>query len=248
MKGIEVFKEYFREYKDQYVLIGGGACDLIFDDVGADFRATKDLDLVLIVEALTPEFGKRFWQFIHDGGYKNRAKSDKKPQFYRFDKPQRADFPFMLELFTRTGAVFNDIDYGCVPIHLGEDISSLSAILMDDDYYSLLLQGKTMIADVVILSHIYLIPFKAKAWLDLSQRKASGVNIPERDIKKHKNDIVRLAAILTGNDRCRLSAGIKEDMRLFIARFKEEPIDPKSLHIPGLESQDIVEVLQTVYL
>ena len=29
------------------VLIGGAACDLLFGEAGQDFRATKDLDLVL---------------------------------------------------------------------------------------------------------------------------------------------------------------------------------------------------------
>lgn len=248
IKGIEIFKEYFRDYKEQYVLIGGGACDVIFEDIGADFRATKDLDLVLIVEALTPEFGKRFWDFIRDGGYKNKVKSDGKPQFYRFDKPQQSSFPFMIELFTRTDAVFDDSDHGCVPIHLGEEISSLSAILMNDDYYKLLLQGKTIVADVVILSHIFLIPFKAKAWLDLSEKKASGFSVSERDIKKHKNDIARLSTILTGNERCNLPEAVKADMRQFIAQYETDPVEPKSLNIPGLASSDIIEVLQKVYL
>ncbi len=50
VRGIDVFRRYFHNFIDQYVLIGGSACDLLFDDAGVDFRATKDLDLVLIVE------------------------------------------------------------------------------------------------------------------------------------------------------------------------------------------------------
>ena len=75
VKGIERFREYFRDFTDQYVLIGGAACDISFESNNADFRATRDLDVVLIVEALTREFGQRFWEFIRDGGYQNRAKS-----------------------------------------------------------------------------------------------------------------------------------------------------------------------------
>ena len=89
VKGIDIFREYFRDFKDQYVLIGGSACDLLFTEVGVDFRATKDLDLVLIVEALTPEFGRRFWDFIQTGGYRNRSRSNGIPQYYRFDKPTK---------------------------------------------------------------------------------------------------------------------------------------------------------------
>ena len=59
VKGINRFKEYFRDFTDQYVLIGGAACDISFESNNVDFRATKDLDVVLIVEALTREFGQR---------------------------------------------------------------------------------------------------------------------------------------------------------------------------------------------
>ena len=102
VKGIDVFQEYFKEYADQYVLIGGTACSISFEEQDISFRATKDLDMVLIIEALTPAFGERFWQFIRDGGYQNRARSNGKPQFFRFDKPYDPHFPKMIELFSRT--------------------------------------------------------------------------------------------------------------------------------------------------
>ena len=75
MRGIDKFKERFAGHDGEYVLIGGGACDLLFGEAGQDFRATKDLDLVLLVEALTPEFGQVFWDFVKEGGYENRTKS-----------------------------------------------------------------------------------------------------------------------------------------------------------------------------
>lgn len=75
VSGIDKFKDFFADYKEQYVLIGGAACDIILEDSEGEFRATRDLDLVLIVEALTPEFGKAFWQFIVAGGYRNKSKS-----------------------------------------------------------------------------------------------------------------------------------------------------------------------------
>ena len=67
VKGLEIFKEFFRDFQDQYVLIGGAACDIVFQEADLPFRATKDLDMVLIVEALTPEFGRRFWGFVEAG-------------------------------------------------------------------------------------------------------------------------------------------------------------------------------------
>ena len=62
--GFDSFQEWFYGYEDQYVIIGGTACDLLMSDEGLDFRATKDVDVVLIVEAITPAFGKRFWEYI----------------------------------------------------------------------------------------------------------------------------------------------------------------------------------------
>lgn len=40
--GLDKFKEAFTEYKEQYVLIGGTACDLIMKEYDSSFRATKD--------------------------------------------------------------------------------------------------------------------------------------------------------------------------------------------------------------
>ena len=59
VKGIDTFREYFRDFTDQYVLIGGAACDISFGNNNVDFRATRDLDVVLIVEALTRAFGEQ---------------------------------------------------------------------------------------------------------------------------------------------------------------------------------------------
>ena len=63
--GLKFFEEVFKEYQDQYVLIGGSATQLAMEDAGQQFsRTTKDLDIVVIVDALTMEFIERFWQFI----------------------------------------------------------------------------------------------------------------------------------------------------------------------------------------
>ena len=64
----------------------------------------------------------------------------------------------------------------------------------------MLLNGKQDVDGVILLSPQYLIPFKAKACLDLSERKAKGEPVDSADIKKYKNDIMRLtAAFLAGN-------------------------------------------------
>lgn len=47
--GIKSFKEWFKGNEEQYTIIGGTACDILMTEDGLDFRATKDIDLVLIV-------------------------------------------------------------------------------------------------------------------------------------------------------------------------------------------------------
>lgn len=69
VNGLQIFQETFEAFSDQYILIGGTACDLLLDDAGLPFRATRDLDIVLCIEALEEDFVRRFWQFVGAGGY-----------------------------------------------------------------------------------------------------------------------------------------------------------------------------------
>ncbi|MCD8300934.1 MAG: hypothetical protein LUC41_07180, partial [Clostridiales bacterium] len=195
VKGLERFSTFFSEYTNQYVLIGGAACDILFYANDVSFRATRDLDIVLIVEALTTEFGQRLWDFIRMGKYTNRAKSNGNPQFYRFDKPQEPDYPAMIELFSRSAWVLTN-DSALTPVHIDDAVSSLSAILLDEAYYETLLKGRDLIDGVSVLRPAWLVPFKAKAWLDLTKKKEQGIHVDSKDIKKHRNDILRIVSEL----------------------------------------------------
>ena len=99
--GIDSFKEWFEGFEGQYVIIGGTACDILMTEEGMDFRATKDIDLVLIVEAISADFGRTFWEYVKAAGYHHCNKSSGVPQFYRFSHPVSKQFPAMVELFTR---------------------------------------------------------------------------------------------------------------------------------------------------
>ena len=246
VKGIERFREYFRDFTDQYVLIGGAACDISFESNNAYFRATRDLDVVLIVEALTREFGQRFWNFIRDGGYQNRAKSSGTPQFYRFDKPLQESFPSMIELFARTDYILES-DGELTPIHIDDSVSSLSAILLNDTYYQALLQGRDVIDGFSVLQHSYLIPFKAKAWLDLKARSQRGEHVDSRDMKKHRNDIIRLAGELV-LERCDLPDEVRDDMEKFISVMDITDQKIKNLKLRGVRAEDIKQLLADTYL
>ena len=246
VKGIDRFRDYFRGFTDQYVLIGGAACDISFENNNADFRATRDLDIVLIVEALTREFGQRFWEFIRDGGYQNRAKSSGAPQFYRFDKPTQEGFPLMIKLFARTAYILKG-DAELTPIHIDDSVSSLSTILLNDSYYQALLMGRDVVDDFSILRHSWLIPFKAKAWLDLNERNRRGEHVDSRDLKKHRNDIIRMTAELV-LERCELPDEVKSDMASFIEEMNVSDQDIKNLKLRGVKADDIRRLLTDTYL
>ena len=68
--GLDKFREAFIEYADNYVIIGGTACYIVLRDTDMPPRATSDIDMIVVVENMTPEFATAFWQFIHNGKYK----------------------------------------------------------------------------------------------------------------------------------------------------------------------------------
>ena len=218
----------------------------MFEDAGRNFRATKDLDIVLIVEALSEEFARRFWQFIREGGYKINRRSDGIPRFYRFEKPENREYPAMLELFTRRAVDWIDQEATLEPLPLGEDLSSLSAIILNESYYQMVRQGKDRIGGVTVLGAECLIPLKAKAWQDLSQAKSER-HIDKRDINKHKNDIVRLTTLLSVGSRFALPEEVKNDMDRFLAEYIENPVQPRELGLKGVTSDQIVSRLREVY-
>ena len=66
--GLDKFANHFEAFTENYVLIGGTACDLAMQLVGQSFRATKDLDIVLFLDQRRDEYVSRFWEFVRDGG------------------------------------------------------------------------------------------------------------------------------------------------------------------------------------
>lgn len=243
--GIDRFREWFRGYEEQYAIIGGTACDLLMSEDGMDFRATKDIDLVLIVEAITPDFGKQFWQFVKDAGYEHRNKSTGLPQFYRFSHPTAGGYPFMIELFSRRAEAINLPDDAVLtPLPMEDDVSSLSAILLDDDYYELVRSGTVMVDGVNVLDAAYLIPFKAKAWLDLTQKKAAGQSVDSKNIRKHKNDVFRLSALLTQQSNVVVTETVLADLRAFLTAMQEETVDLKQLGVIRDKATIIADIIR----
>ena len=246
--GIDKFREHFAAHEGQYAIIGGTACDLLFDAAGLDFRATRDIDMVLCVEVVDAEFGRAFHAFLDAGGYQARERSDGRREFYRFHRPTDPHFPFMIELFARRPMDLDppeDAIYARIPVD--QDIVSLSAILLDDSYFEALQAAKRQVDGVTIIDETLLIPFKARAVLDLTARSEADGNVNRKDIRKHRNDVFRLAQLLPEDAQVALPASVRRDLRAFIdLAHADQTLDPSSFDVP-FTRDEAADLLRTVY-
>jgi molybdate-binding protein len=197
VRGLNVFKQYFEQHPNSYVIIGGTACDIIIDEAGFVPRTTKDIDIILVVEALSSDFVKQFWQFIHDGNYRQREKSNNQREYDRFIQPQNSDFPQQIELFSRTpDMIVLEADAHLAPIPVDDDLSSLSAILLNEDYYNYMIQHSQVEGGLHHANIEALICLKAKAYLEIKERIEMGSKEDAKQLKKHKADVFRLTVLL----------------------------------------------------
>lgn len=251
VRGLERFRQRFGAFAEQYVLIGGGAATLAMRAAGLGFRATKDLDIVLHVEALTAEFVAEFWHFVREAGYASlEAGGAARPKFYRFAQPADPRYPAMLELFARAPVGLElPSSVNVTRIALQEDVSSLSAILMDVDYYRFVMSGRQVLEGVPCIGHDRLIPLKALAWLELSERRAAGAAVDARDVRKHLNDVLRLTQLLAPADRIEVPGRIAQDLQRFIAEVSAAgDVRVADLGLGALSLDELLERVRKAYL
>ena len=229
VNGIDIFREHFDNYKDQYTVIGGFACDLLMSDAGLDFRQTVDIDMVII-------------------GYHTRQRSTGQPEFYRFIDPANPSYPKMIELFSRPqNHVELQADTHLIPLHIDDEVSSLSAILLNDDYYHFLLDGRTVTDGISILDAEHIIPLKMKAWLDLKSKKAQGFHVNSRDIRKHRLDVFRLFPLIREDLRISVPSSVGEDIQNFIAQIRETDIRLTDIGI-SRSKDSILDIYNNMYI
>ena len=222
IKGLDKFQAHFKESRDCFVLIGGVACHEWLASQSLSFRATKDIDLVLVAEALDRSFVQRLWAFIDAAGYETREKGGDR-ELYRFSKPKDETYPTMIEIFSRKpGAIELSEGQQLVPIIVDEGSASLSAILLDDGYYSLIMNQRTQDTDLPRVTPAALILLKARAWIDLNKREKEGQQVDAKDIAKHRADVFRMAATLPGEVGPKIPEAILADLRVFIEAFPVE--------------------------
>ena len=244
VNGLSLFAKEFIDFADDYIVIGGTACYLELRGAGFDFRATKDVDMVITTEKISHEFGKRFWEFIENGGYEVYSKNGEK-KFFRFLEPKNPAYPAMIELFTRRGDILPP-NKKYKALFVDDELSSLSAILLDDDYYAFLKSGREIVDGISVLKPTHLIAFKIKAYLDLSEKKSKGENVDEKNIKKHKNDVFRLSRLLTGEEGVVADYKILGNVERFFAAIAEEDIDMKQFGVQAAK-EEVIDIIKGAF-
>ena len=253
VRGLEFFARFFAGFEDRYVLIGGAACDLWLSKAEFRARATKDLDLVLVIEAVDAPFVARFWEFIREGGYARGEVEAGSHKNYRFSRPSDDGFPFMLELFSRRPDLLSGGAPGSIiPVPVETSLSRLSAILLDEEAYRFVLRARQAESGLMVLGPSALIPLKAAAFIDLREQKSRGATVDTDDIAKHRNDTLRLALLLRPDERIRLPRSFELALRELLSDVDAYKPDwqalRKSLGMAGnLDGDRLLSLIRSVY-
>lgn len=254
--GIAGFREFFRDFADSYVVIGGSACSEWFAEEGIAFRETRDIDMVLILEAKSVAFFSRIWDYVQAGGYELLERADGKGKsLYRFLHPKTPGYPQMIELLTGLPDVPVPAWVKIVHLEPGEEGSSLSAILLQDAYYEMLVNHRSVSANgLPLVSKAALLLLKMKAYLNLLQEREEGRFVKTSDLKKHRNDVFQLAYVLEGLFGEELDSSIRGDLERFLSLFPASNPDWEGINaalrharFPERSSDIIVSGIRTYF-
>ena len=245
--GIETFRKYFGDHLDRYVIIGGTACNMIYAQYGAQERATQDIDMVIVAEAFDREFYELFCRFVKDGGYRHRKKVEGY-QLYRFEKPDTDGFPPKIELLSKRPEYLEGIESTLGRFTAIDTSGSLSAIMLDDDYYDLLArEGIEIIDGLPVLAHRFLPAFKIHAWMNLSADKALGKSIHSDEINKHRRDVLRLCALFAPETRIELPEPIAAEVSEFLDVRPWDDNMMRNLRLP-MTADEMADHIRRIYL
>ena len=254
--GLDKFREAFIEYVDNYVIIGGTACDIVLRDTDMTPRATSDIDMIVVVENMTPEFATAFWQFIRNGKYKP-TKRDRETDgqtvytLYRFEEAE-AGYPVKIELLSRHSDILGEPSgFVIEPIPVGEEVSSLSAIIMDDDYYNFTIKNSFVDNGLKVASPLALIVLKIKAYLNLLAEKEQGHHVNTKHIKKHRSDVLKLVATTALGDPTPVTEEIMDSVTDFIAKIRAMLPSQGLEAALGRSSEDIasyIDILEEMFV
>ncbi|MFS7244094.1 hypothetical protein AB6880_00065 [Rahnella inusitata] len=209
MIGLEFLSEYMKDYQNEYILIGGNACALNFNNEGAEFRATVDLDIVLIIESTEDDFFRHLINYLVENDYVGKKFNGPNGEMtggsaYRFTLPEEKtgnEHPTQIELFSKKPDYFdpekvkNDRLH-ITPIETAMGISNFSAILLDDELYEFIQKSKTTIQGISTVGLECLFGLKSIAWHSNQRLFDENKDIDPKNIFKHPNDMVQIVSII----------------------------------------------------
>ena len=207
---------------DHYVVVGGFATIMLLDkELEGHGRATFDIDLVLLT-INSVEISQRIKQYIKEGKYKVQIGEKNQYKYYRFVEPEEENFAKEIELFASNE---NDLELEdsqrIIPIDQEEGLYSLSAIMLDPEYFKMIKNNVDKSGRAPCTNTQATMMLKMSAFYDLKAKN-------DKKWKKHRRDILKLALILTGDEKIDLTGRMKEDFEVFIKHLDEE-LDQKTI-------------------
>ncbi len=138
-----------------------------------------------------------------------------------FDSPKEG-YPAQIELLSRHADILGTpTGYHLEPLPY-DGVSSLSAIMLDDDLYDITVSESRVEQGVRIATPLSLICLKTKAFRNLMQDKSEGKHVNSDDLKKHKSDVLKLVATTVDVDPIAISQSMMETIEWYIAQLTTE--------------------------
>lgn len=253
--GIEKFREKLGAYSESYIIIGGTACDLILSRLQYEPRATVDIDMIVVVENLTEDFLRSFWEFVREGGYhpgvRVNERGERKYAFYRFDEPTAAGYPAQIELLSRHSELLGaPRDVVVVePIPDDTELSSLSAIIMNDEVYAFTKAHSRMEAGVRVADSAALVVLKASAYMNLMRDKQEGRHVNEKDLRKHRTDVARLLFAETWDEPVVVPEEIGATLEAFVDEVRTRSLQSiaDALRVPVEVANELIGGMRGIF-
>lgn len=250
VNGFDRFIEYFKDYLDQFVIIGGYACTLHYFEKGVQFRQTHDIDIVLIMENMSLKFYEKFWNYLMEGAYVSESQTSIDHHYYRFETTKDKEYPKVIELLSRKSFELDkQLSNHITPIHIDEKIRSLSAIVLDDDYYHLIQMNRVVIKEISVLSLEFIVILKINAYLDLSELKKQGVDIKSSHIRKHRSDVLKIVReMMMIEVHSQLCDAVKSDVQCFIQMINDDIQSNVNLGIRPIVVKGILKRINLIFI
>lgn len=257
VKGFEVFREAMSQFANNFVVIGGTACDVSLADTGRTRHITKDIDIIVIVENLTADFQKEFWHFIRQAGYRigkrENSVGDSVYALYRFNCPKRDGYPWQIELLSRQSDMLDDSALKIEPLKVEDSQYCLSAIVMDDDLYRFVVQHSELREGLRMADEHALVCMKMYAYLNLKHDKELGLPVDADDIRKHRRDVFNLLATGKMNSSVAVCRSIYDTFMRFVEDMNglhtENPkVLAQSIGVNSMLIDSYFDLLKNIFL